>query len=189
MAFESILTEKFGFTEADLEITRKLFVPESLEAKQHFVEEGKIATRLGIVVSGLFRTYYINRDADDITTAFHEPGTLLLSIDSFNNQVKSKENIMALVPSDILSITLDRWKELNEQVPKWGEVCRITGDYVSMRLQARAREFQTLSAKQRYEKFCEKHPQVLQQATLGQIASYLGIDIATLSRIRKKITF
>lgn len=133
----------------------------------------------------MFRTYCINSDGDEITTAFNESNSLLLSIDSFNNQVKARENIIALEKSELLTTTLDGWKKLNKDVPKWQEICKMAGDYINVKLQTRAREFQTLSAKQRYEKFCKEHPAVLQKATLGQIASYLGMDIATLSRIRK----
>lgn len=183
---KEILISKFHFSESDIEQTKQMFDYERIEAKGFFLEEGKMATKLGIVISGLFRTYYINRDADEITTAFHEPNTLLLSIDSFNNQVRSKENIVAIEKSEIMSITLSDWEKLNRLVPKWREVCRITADYMGMRLQSRARDLQTLSARERYHKFCKNHPVVLQKATLGQIASFLGIDIATLSRIRRK---
>ncbi len=187
MDIKDKLISQFQFSDFDFEITQQMFEHEAIEAKCFFVEEGKIATKLGIVESGMFRTFYFNNDNEEITTAFQEPGSLLLSIDSFNNQTRSNESIVAVENSQLYTISLEKWQKLNEQVPKWRDVCRISGDYISMMLQARAREFQTLTAKERYSKFCDKHPAVLQKATLGQIASFLGIDIATLSRIRNKI--
>ncbi len=77
-------------------------------------------------------------------------------------------------------------KELYEKVPAWNQICRDLADYKSREMIERANEFQTMSATERYRKFCKDQPAVLQRATLGHIASYLGIDIATLSRIRKK---
>jgi len=41
------------------------------------------------------------------------------------------------------------------------------------------------NAKQRYRYMTEKHPEILQRASLFHIASYLGITPETLSRIRK----
>lgn len=186
MTFKDILIDKFKFTGSEIEITKELHDYEIINAKDFFVKEGKVATKLGIVQTGLFRTYFNDKNGDEITTAFHEPNNLLLSINSFNNQVKSKENIVAIETSKVMTITLANWNELNIKVPKWREVCKVTGDYAGMYLQKRAREFQTLSASDRYHKFCKEHPLVYQKATLGQIASYLGIDIATLSRIRRK---
>jgi hypothetical protein len=59
-------------------------------------------------------------------------------------------------------------------------------DYMSTEMQKRVNRFQTESATERYRLFCEEYPTVLQRATLGSIASYIGVDLATLSRIRKK---
>ena len=52
-------------------------------------------------------------------------------------------------------------------------------------LMNQAIQLQTLSASERYQLFCEKHNDILQKVALKHVASYLGIDIATLSRIRK----
>lgn len=187
MIFKDTLIDKFKFTDAEVEFSKQLFAFEELGAKGYFLKEGEIAKKLGIVISGLFRTYYLSKDGDEVTTAFHEPYSLLLSINSFTNQVKSKENIIAIEKSEIMSITHSNWEILNKKVPKWEDVRKVSGDHIGMALQSRAREFQTLTAKERYLKFCKKHPMVIQKAALGQIASYLGIDIATLSRIRRRI--
>ena len=40
------------------------------------------------------------------------------------------------------------------------------------------------NARQRYRFIQEKHPEILNRVSLGQIASYLGITQETLSRIR-----
>lgn len=181
------LAKNFQFTSTEIDISSKLFVNETFKAKSYFLKEEEIASKFAIVKTGMFRTFYVNTDGDEITTAFHEPNTLLLSLNSFNNQVPSKENIIAIDHSEVLTITHSNWLKLIEMVPRWAEVRNTTSDIIGISLQARARELQTLTAKERYEKFCKKHPLVIQKAPLGHIASYLGIDIATLSRIRKKL--
>ena len=42
----------------------------------------------------------------------------------------------------------------------------------------------TLSARERYEKLLQLHPGITQKASLGQIASCLGMTQETLSRVR-----
>lgn len=42
----------------------------------------------------------------------------------------------------------------------------------------------TLSARERYEKLLQLYPDICRRVNLGYIASYLGISISTLSRIR-----
>ena len=64
--------------------------------------------------------------------------------------------------------------------------CRDLADFKSREMIERANRFQIMSARERYQTFCNEHPDILQRTTLGNIASYIGVDIATLSRIRKK---
>ncbi len=53
-------------------------------------------------------------------------------------------------------------------------------------LEERLLEFQTLNATQRYEKMRQQTPHLIQQVQLTHLASYLGISLETLSRIRSK---
>lgn len=43
------------------------------------------------------------------------------------------------------------------------------------------------TAKERYIQYCETHPKVIKYAKVSDIASYFGITIQSLSRIRKEI--
>jgi hypothetical protein len=46
----------------------------------------------------------------------------------------------------------------------------------------------TDSAKDRYLRLQREQPQIIQQAPLKQVASYLGVTDTSLSRIRKEVT-
>ena len=181
------LIKSFKFTEEDWEITSQYIGELSLQAKELFLEKGKISDRIGIVKSGLLRTYFYNEDGDEITTQFFTKGTLVISSSSFNLQVSSKEYIVTVEPSELLIFTYSDMQELLEKVPAWQKVPIAAAEYKSRQKEKRIIEFQTMPAKQRYLQFLEKYPEICRSATVGQIASYLGIDIATLSRIRKNI--
>ena len=60
------------------------------------------------------------------------------------------------------------------------------GDIKNTDLLDRNRQFQTRTAAERYSKFCDEFPQIALNVPLGHIATYLGMDIATLSRLRNK---
>lgn len=186
MSFRETLLNKMKFSAEEADLSVATFDTINLKKKDFFVEEGMQAKYLGLLVEGLLRRYFINSDGDEVTTQFIEPVSLVLSIESFNKQIKAEENIVALSTCNLLTITLDEWNTLCDQIPKWRQVCQWTGDAVSLELVERSKDLQTLSAADRYHKFCREHPAVYRQATLGQIASFLGIDVATLSRIRKR---
>ena len=48
-------------------------------------------------------------------------------------------------------------------------------------------EFQTMTAKQRYENLLNNYPGIFKKVQLYHIASYLGIAPKSLSRIRKEV--
>jgi hypothetical protein len=50
--------------------------------------------------------------------------------------------------------------------------------------QERMRSIQFETAQQRYQKLLKHSPQIIQQVPLSYIASFLGITLETLSRIR-----
>ena len=54
------------------------------------------------------------------------------------------------------------------------------------REQLRVIESLSLTSEERYDSFLLKYPQIVQQVTQKQIASYLGITPEFLSTIRKK---
>jgi CRP-like cAMP-binding protein len=61
---------------------------------------------------------------------------------------------------------------------------RIITENYYIKLEERILNLQFKTAKERYQKLALSKPQLLQRASLGQIASYLGITQETLSRIR-----
>lgn len=186
MLIDKNFMDQYRLSPNDLQLTMSQYTPLNIEANHFFLKEGEVSKQLGFVKSGLFRSYTYDDNANEITQQFFPEGTLIISYDSFNNQVPSKENIKAIADSEVMVITYENQNKLYESIPAWKQICKDCSDQQNHEMIQRLREFQTLSATERYRKFCEENPSILQRATLGHIASYIGVDIATLSRIRKK---
>lgn len=186
MQIDENMMQQYGLTPKELETTMQAYRPETIKAKTLFVEAGKISNKIGYIIQGLMRAYTYDQEGNEITTAFYPTGSLVISFESFNERVPAKEYIVALEDTEMLVITHERQMELYDQVPIWPQICKDMASKESSEQLARALQFQTLNARERYLSFCEQNPEVLQKSPLRHIASYLGIDIATLSRIRKK---
>jgi CRP-like cAMP-binding protein len=186
MRIDKNVAQKYNLTEEDIALTMAAYQPLSLEANGYFLKEGEVCNHIGFVVKGLLRSFFYDDNGSEITSNFFPEETLIISFDSFNNRVPAAENIKAIEDTELMVVPYQKQKELYDQIPAWNLICRDLADHYSREMINRANQFQTLSATERYRKFCEENPQILQRATLGQIASYLGIDNATLSRIRKK---
>lgn len=182
---EGIL-KKYRLTEDEIELTKSSYMPMSVKANGYFLEAGKLSDHIGYVTKGLFRSFFYDDFANEIVTDFFAEGSLIIAFDSFNNRKPSTEYIKAIEDSDLMVICYQKQKELYDKIPAWNQICKDLADVKSREMIERSKRFQIMSATERYRAFCKENPSVLQRATLGHIASYIGVDIATLSRIRKK---
>jgi CRP-like cAMP-binding protein len=185
MDFKENLQTYYHLSDDELKETMRRFEPLVLPAKTHLVEKGAVADRIGYLRSGLLRSYFYDDLANDITTHFFKKGTVVISMESFNRQVPSNEYIVTLEKSELLVISYAKMMELFELVPVWRQIAKDVDEMKFNDLMNRSIQLQTLTARERYQLFCETHREVLQKVALRHVASYLGIDIATLSRIRK----
>ncbi|MEZ5070235.1 MAG: Crp/Fnr family transcriptional regulator [Bacteroidales bacterium] len=178
--------DRYRLTPEDMQRTLGKYEPLHLKANEFFLKEGAVCRYLGYVVSGLLRAYIYDDQANEITQEFYPEGSLIISFDSFNNQVPSGENIKALEDCELRVITFENQQELYRELPVWSQICKDFSDKKNLEVLERTRQFQLLSATERYDRFCREHPHILQRANLGHIASFIGVDNATLSRIRRK---
>jgi CRP-like cAMP-binding protein len=186
MEINENMFRNYGLSESDWNFVMGSFVPLDLHTNDFFLKRGNISDKICFLKAGVLRTFFYDDNADEVTTQFYQSGSLVISVDSFNNQVASKENIIAVVDSELFVINYKKLKELYQTVPVWQQICKDIADIKTNELAARSVEFQTLSAAERYRQFCLQYPEVAKHTALRHIASYLGIDIATLSRIRTK---
>lgn len=178
--------DKYNLTEEEMKLTLSGYVPKKIKANEFFLKEGEVCNSIGYVTKGLLRSYFYDDQANEITTNFFAEGSLIIAMDSFNNRTPSKEYIKAIEESDLNVVSYERQMEIYKLVPKWNQICLDLGNIKIGEMLKRNENFQTLSATERYQHFCDEFPQLLQRVNLGYIASYIGVDNATLSRIRKK---
>lgn len=186
MKIDNDIAKKYNLSEEEISITMSGYMPMTIKANDYFLKEGEVCNFIGFVTKGLLRSFVYDDYANEITSDFFPENTLIISFDSFNNRVPSKENIKAIEDSELMVISYEKQKELYDKIPAWNLICRDLADFKSREMIERAKRFQIMSASERYYTFCNEHPDLLQRTTLGNIASYIGVDIATLSRIRKK---
>ncbi|MCH5327535.1 MAG: Crp/Fnr family transcriptional regulator [Coprobacter sp.] len=135
------------------------------------------------IEKGLIRHFWLE-DGKEIVTSFTIEGGLVFSMDELYYGLPSQEYAQAAEPVEAWRIALPALENLfcnNLQLCNWGRVIH-QNEY--RRLHRSHKERLTLPAESRYKMFREQFPEISSRASLGDIASYLGMDPATLSRIR-----
>jgi CRP-like cAMP-binding protein len=153
------------------------------------LQKEEIADEYYIIEEGLVRMFLYDFNGNDITTGFVGIGELAVEVVSLFQRVPSKEFFQCLTDTVLWKIEYKSFQELFHKIPalrEWGR------DWMALELfksKTRATEMITQPAVKRYLHLMEEKPQVIKQAPLKFIASYLGITDTSLSRIRKEITY
>lgn len=152
--------------------------------RYRLIEADKYCKAAYFIEKGMTRSFWLV-NGEEITTSFSCEGGIVFSMDELYYGKLSEEYVETLEEVTAYRISLTSLLHLfqtNIELANWGRVIH-QDEY--RRLHRSHKERLTLAAKERYEAFLEQFPQVCQRAQLGYIASYLGITLPTLSRIRK----
>ncbi|MEC5146123.1 Crp/Fnr family transcriptional regulator [Chitinophaga sp. 212800010-3] len=147
------------------------------------LEQGKICRYSYNIISGLVRGYYL-KNGREVTTAFCFADDTVLSLESATRQTPSPETFEVLEDSVIEVISIEGLQQLRERFPVIEKVWTLSMEAYAIWLEERIYSLQFSTAKERYQRLLERYPEIVQQARLTHIASYLGITLETLSRIR-----
>lgn len=154
-----------------------------LEKDYHLLRENKVSDYFYFIENGSARIYY-HKNNKEITEWIALDQQFFLSITSFFQRTPSHLNIHTLEPSRICMIHHTDFMALAD---KYHEVERLLRKMVTASLmlsQVRMDSIQFESAQQRYERLLNSFPEIVQRVPLTYIASFLGITLETLSRIR-----
>lgn len=153
-------------------------------AKREMILRGGIYCRYAwLVESGFVRHFWLE-EGREIVTSFSVEGYLIFSMDEFYYGRPSEEYAQAAERVEAWRIPLSELERLfreNLDLCNWG---RLIHQNEYRRLHRSHKERLTLPADARYEMFRSQFPEICERASLGDIASYLGMDQSTLSRIR-----
>ena len=151
------------------------------------IQEGKTANLYWFVASGFLRAYALDVEGNDISTQFYTVGDTVIDWSSFFLRQQSKENIQALTDCVCWELNFDQFQQLFHSIEAFREQGRanLVGSFFALKNHSLA--MITDSAKDRYKRLLDEKPHLLQNVSLKQIASYLGVKDTSLSRIRKEL--
>lgn len=156
--------------------------------KGEFYNEYKnVCKHLGFVLEGVFRTYYTNEEGEEKNVFFCSDRQIIVAYKSFVEQSPCNYFTEAMVDATILYIHIDALKELYQQSHQWERFGRLVAEKAFGLAMMKAEAFMFRSPEERYLELIEQHPGIFSRVPLYHIASYLGIQGPSLSRIRKRM--
>jgi CRP-like cAMP-binding protein len=163
------------------------FNPVSINQNEFFLKAGRICNEYLFLETGFMRAYTLNTEGAEITTGFYPARRVVFEVASYFQRNASKESIQALTPCTGWVITYEQFQELFHTQPLFREFARSLLVRGLVAMKERMLNMITQTAEERYENLLQQHPELLQQAPLKYIATYLGVTDTSLSRIRKEL--
>lgn len=156
----------------------------SFAKKDFLVRQGNVSNELHFILSGCVREYFENANADEINTWFGFENAIAVSTYSFFSQKPSLTNIQALEDTETILIRHEDLQKLFNQFHEIERLGRLLAEQYLVQIEEIKIILQTLSAKQRYEYLLQHKPEFIKRIPLKYLASFLGIKLETLSRVR-----
>lgn len=175
-----------GLNNDNVQKVASSFTLKQIQKGDFFVEEGKLSKYLGFIKKG-FLQYYIVVDGEEKTTYSVGENSFVASLVSFLKQVPARENIRAVVDTEVWVITKNELTKLQNELPAFKSFYTSLLEWQICCIDESRLDAIVLSAKERYLKMMEKEPTLIQQIPLQYLASILGVTPRHLSRIRNNI--
>lgn len=183
----NLISQKVVLADNDKELCKKYFEPVVFPKNQIIEQEGKVPKHLYFVVSGFMRLFYTNNLGDEVTTHINCPPGFLTSYTHFVNQVKSNENVECITECELLRITKMDLDFLVQNSLAFKDFSLWVFQQSIEYNENRSKDLAALPAAQRYKKLVDQYPEMVRNVPLQYIASFLGMNPKSLSRIRKQI--
>jgi CRP-like cAMP-binding protein len=171
----------------EFELVRKELLMRQLVPKQRLLDKGQTEQRIYFVVSGIVRKFFY-RGKEEVVSQLAESQHLISAASSFFTGEPSDYVVEALEPTTVLSITKQGLDFLYAQDYKFERLGRLViidwlvqkEVWESMRMQ--------LPPKERFIRFAQSHPNLMQRVSQKYLASYLNIKPETFRRYKHLLT-
>lgn len=177
------IEEVIQVNDAEIEFINSFFLLKKVRRSQFLVYEGDDVKYEFMVLSGIYRIYYLDDDGKEHIVKFAQENSWMSDYKAFFNCYRATMFIECIEGGQVLCLTLYGREQLSAELHKMEHFfkVRLTNNYVA--LEERVKLLLLNTARQRYDEFVKSHPGLIQRIPKKIIASYLGVCRETLSRI------
>ncbi len=180
------ITDRVSFSEEEVLFFLPYLKLLQIKKGEYFLQEGQRMQQVGFVVKGALQFFYLS-EGKEINVHFFLEGDFAISYLDFRKGRPSKYYIRALEDCELVAFTAEALEEAYAKFKNWERFGRLIVEEAYELSMQRFESFLFLSAEERYLQMLEENPLFLQRIPLYHLASYLGIERESLSRIRKKL--
>ena len=151
------------------------------------LKAGEICEHVYFIKKGAVRGF-VKDGTKDITTWITAENEVVSSISSLDAREPAQENMQAIENCELLALTYAHFQELYIKFPEFNILARKLLQKYYQDAERRAFIARVTKAEKKYRLFLTRYGHLANRIPLKYIASFLGITLETLSRVRKKLS-
>lgn len=156
-------------------------------AKTILLQAGEICKHSYFVNSGIVRSFTINDNIVEHVLHFACEGWWIGDMYSLLSHKPGNLFIEVVEDAEVVLLSKENQEILYNEIPKLERFFRILTENSLVAHQERLMDNLSLSAEERFEKFCSKYPTLIQKVPQKQIASYIGVTPEFFSKMKAKM--
>ena len=181
------ITKHVSLTPEEQDLFLSKIETKKVKAKTILLNAGELSKETYFVNSGILRSFNINDNIIEHVLHFACEGWWIGDMYSYISEKPGNLFIEVLEDSEVVSITKENHQELYQQIPKLERFFRILAENSLVAHQERLMDNLSLTAEERFEKFCFKYPTLIQRVAQKQIASYIGVTPEFFSKMKSRL--
>ena len=181
------ISEIISLNQEDHELIETFFIPRKVEKNVSLIEIGKQTQEAFFVNSGYLRYYKIIDSGNELIIHLYAPNNFATSLKSFFSGSPSDEIFQTLTDCELLSISKNDLEKLYSTSQKWQYFGRKLMESFLIEKEQRIIDQISLTGQQKYINLMETNPDIIQNVQVKYLASFLGLQPESLSRIKKQI--
>lgn len=167
-------------------ILREIFTPKKLKKNEFFLLEGQQNNKAAFIRKGLLR-YYVIKNDEESTLEFSQELEFVADFPSFAQRGVSMQNIQAVEDCELLVSNYDGIQRIYNEFEDGNLIGRKIMEHRFIIMMNQLLSIYMHKPEQRYLHFIEHYKDVAQRIPQYLIASYVGIQAPSLSRIRNRL--
>lgn len=176
-----------SLSEQEKELILSKIEIQQYKAKTVLLNAGEICKHSYFVNSGILRSFNINDNIVEHVLHFACEGWWIGDMYSLLSQKPGNLFIEVNEDAEVAILSKENQDELYYKIPKLERFFRILTENSLVAHQERLMDNLSLSAEERFEKFCSKYPTLIQRIPQKQIASYIGVTPEFFSKMKAKM--
>lgn len=173
-------------TDDEFASLEKSLIVKKITKGNYLVKQNQVCDYIGFINQGSFRMFYILNDKE-INLHFFLENEFVVVYNSFLTGMPSAFYIEALEDCELILFYKNDVEKNYTLYHNWERFGRKIAEHVYLGVENRIHSFLFMNAEERYLHLLHTKPEIFRKVQLYHIASYLGIERESLSRLRKKL--